>query len=122
MVGNPLACSVGCAALDIINTPEVLAGVEERHDMIICALENLNQKYGIFQEIRGKGLLIGAVLKKEYQSKSRDILQKVVEQGLMLLSAGDGILRFTPSLVIPEDDIAEGMARLDIAITRWLDK
>ncbi|CCW31500.1 Acetylornithine/succinyldiaminopimelate aminotransferase [Xenorhabdus nematophila F1] len=120
--GNPLACSVGCVALDIINTPEVLAGVEKRHDMIIHALKNLNQKYGIFQEFRGKGLLIGAVLKAKYQGKSKEILQQSVEHGLMLLSAGDNVLRFTPSLIIPEEDIAEGMARLDIAIAQWLNK
>ncbi|PHM38902.1 ornithine aminotransferase [Xenorhabdus mauleonii] len=118
--GNPLACSVGNAAIDIINTPEVLAGVEKRHDLIIHALEKLNQKYGIFHEFRGKGLLIGAVLQAEYQGKSKEILQHAAEQGLMLLSAGESILRFTPSLIIPENDIAEGMARLDRAIARWL--
>ncbi|OTA19488.1 ornithine aminotransferase [Xenorhabdus beddingii] len=120
--GNPLACAIGCAALDIINTPEVLEGVEKRHDMILHALEKMNQKYGIFCEFRGKGLLIGAELKVEYHGKVREILQQVVDQGLMLLSAGDSILRFTPSLIIPEDEIAEGMARLDRAISRWLNK
>ncbi|MDC9614712.1 aspartate aminotransferase family protein [Xenorhabdus khoisanae] len=120
--GNPLACSIGCAALDIINTPEVLAGVEKRHDMIIHALVKMNQKYGIFHEFRGKGLLIGAVLKVEYQGKAGEILQQVAEHGLMLLSAGDSILRFTPSLIIAEDEITEGMARLDMAISRWLNQ
>ncbi|MBD2785060.1 aspartate aminotransferase family protein [Xenorhabdus sp. DI] len=118
--GNPLACAVGCAALDIINTPEVLTGVEKRHDMIIHALERMNQKYGIFQEFRGRGLLIGAVLQAEYQGKAREILQQAAELGLVLLSAGESILRFTPSLIIPEDDIAEGMIRLEMAISRWL--
>ncbi|KMJ44075.1 acetylornithine aminotransferase [Xenorhabdus khoisanae] len=120
--GNPLACSIGCAALDIINTPEVLAGVEKRHDIIIHALEKMNQKYGIFHEFRGKGLLIGAVLKVEYQGKAREILQQVAEHGLMLLSAGDSILRFTPSLIIAENEITEGMVRLDMAISRWLNQ
>ncbi|MDC9598527.1 aspartate aminotransferase family protein [Xenorhabdus anantnagensis] len=120
--GNPLACTVGCAALDIINTPEVLMGVEKRHDMVIQALEKIDQKYGIFHEFRGKGLLIGAVLKAEYQGKAKEILQQAAEQGLMLLSAGDSILRFTPSLIISEDEITEGMMRLDMAISRWLNK
>ncbi|WP_245737359.1 aspartate aminotransferase family protein [Xenorhabdus japonica] len=120
--GNPLACTVGCVALDIINTPEVLMGVEKRHDMVIQALEKIDQKYGIFQEFRGKGLLIGAVLKAEYQGKAKEILQQAAEQGLILLSAGDSILRFTPSLIISEDEITEGMMRLDMAISRWLNK
>ncbi|MDC9590360.1 aspartate aminotransferase family protein [Xenorhabdus sp. XENO-10] len=120
--GNPLACTVGCVALDIINTPEVLMGVEKRHDILIYALEKIDQKYGIFHEFRGKGLLIGAVLKAEYQGKAKEILQQAAEQGLMLLSAGDSILRFTPSLIISEDEITEGMMRLDMAIYRWLNK
>ncbi|WP_340613966.1 aspartate aminotransferase family protein [Xenorhabdus thailandensis] len=120
--GNPLACRIGCVVLDIINTPEVLMGVEKRHDMFIRALEKINQKYGIFQEIRGKGLLIGAVLKTEYQGKAKEILQQAAELGLMLLSAGDSILRFTPSLIIPEEEITEGMVRLEMAISRWLNK
>ncbi|MDX7999847.1 aspartate aminotransferase family protein [Xenorhabdus sp. Reich] len=118
--GNPLACAIGCTALDIINTPEVLTGVGKRHDLFIHALEKINQKYGIFHEIRGKGLLIGAVLKSEYQGKAGKILQQATEQGVMLLSAGDSILRFTPSLIIPEDEITEGMARLDAAIAHAL--
>ncbi|MBD1227430.1 aspartate aminotransferase family protein [Xenorhabdus griffiniae] len=120
--GNPLACRIGCVVLDIINTPEVLMGVEKRHDMLIHALEKMNQKYGIFREFRGKGLLIGAVLKAEYQGKAKEILQQAAELGLMLLSAGDSILRFTPSLIIPEDEITEGMVRLEMAISRWLNK
>ncbi|OKP02751.1 aspartate aminotransferase family protein [Xenorhabdus eapokensis] len=120
--GNPLACRVGCVVLDIINTPEVLMGVEKRHDMYIHALEKMNQKYGIFREVRGKGLLMGAVLKAEYQGKAREILQQAAEMGLMLLSAGDSILRFTPSLIIPEEEITEGIMRLEMAISRWLNK
>ncbi|MDB6372242.1 bifunctional acetylornithine/succinyldiaminopimelate transaminase [Photorhabdus bodei] len=114
--GNPLACAVANAAFDIINTPTVLEGVEKRHNLMVNFLNDINQKHAIFGEIRGKGLLIGAELKAPYQGKAKDILQLAAENGLMLLSAGGDVLRFTPSLIISEEEIAQGMARLEQVI------
>ncbi|EYU14599.1 bifunctional acetylornithine/succinyldiaminopimelate transaminase [Photorhabdus aegyptia] len=116
--GNPLACAVANVAFDIINTPTVLAGVEKRHNLIVNFLNDINQKYSIFGEIRGKGLLIGAELKAPYRGKAKDILQLAAENGLMLLSAGGDVLRFTPSLIISEEEIAQGMERLEQAINQ----
>ncbi|MCA6220758.1 bifunctional acetylornithine/succinyldiaminopimelate transaminase [Photorhabdus antumapuensis] len=116
--GNPLACAVANVAFDIINTPAVLAGVEKRHNLMVNFLNDINQKYSIFGEVRGNGLLIGAELKAPYQGKAKDILQLAAENGLMLLSAGGDVLRFTPSLIISEEEIAQGMERLELAINQ----
>ncbi|MCW7550051.1 aspartate aminotransferase family protein [Photorhabdus sp. APURE] len=116
--GNPLACAVANVAFDIINTPEVLEGVEKRHSLIVNFLNDINQKYSIFGEIRGKGLLIGAELKAPYQGKAKDILQLAAANGLMLLSAGGDVLRFTPSLIISEEELAQGMERLEQTISQ----
>ncbi|OCA55506.1 bifunctional acetylornithine/succinyldiaminopimelate transaminase [Photorhabdus namnaonensis] len=116
--GNPLACAVANVAFDIINTPTVLEGVEKRHNLMVNFLNDINQKYSIFGEIRGKGLLIGAELKAPYQGKAKDILQLAADNGLMLLSAGGDVLRFTPSLIISEEEIAQGMERLEQAINQ----
>ncbi len=116
--GNPLACAVANVAFDIINTPTVLEGVEKRHNLMVNFLNDINQKYSIFGEIRGKGLLIGAELKAPYQGKAKDILQLAAENGLMLLSAGGDVLRFTPSLIISEEELAQGMERLEQTISR----
>lgn len=114
--GNALACAVGLAALTTIDTPEVLAGVERRHQLFREHLEVINRKYGVFKEIRGMGLLIGAEMSDDFEGRARDILPLAIEQGLMVLVAGPNVLRMAPSLVIPEADIQEGMARLEIAI------
>ncbi|MFD1800774.1 aspartate aminotransferase family protein [Mixta tenebrionis] len=109
--GNPLACAVAEAALDIINTPQVLEGVAQRRQRFIEALEAINAKLELFSEIRGKGLLIGAQLKPQYQGKARDILHAAAAEGVMVLTAGSDVIRFAPSLVIPLADIGDGMAR-----------
>ncbi|GHB17875.1 aspartate aminotransferase family protein [Salinicola rhizosphaerae] len=114
--GNPLACAVGLAALTTIDTPEVLEGVKRRHELFREHFEVINRKHGVFKEIRGMGLLIGAEMSDAYHGKARDILPLALEQGLMILVAGPNVLRVAPSLIIPEADIQEGMARLELAI------
>ena len=114
--GNPLACAVAEAALDIINTPDVLAGINERREKFISALEAINQKYHIFSEFRGQGLLIGAELSDAYKNRAGEFHAAAAEFGLMMLVAGPNVMRFAPSLVIDFADIKEGMQRFEKAV------
>lgn len=114
--GNPLACAVAEAVVDFVAQPEILAGVKQREQWMRAELTKLNEKYHIFKEIRGKGLLLGAALNDEWQGRARDILVAAGKQGLMVLVAGASVVRFTPSLIISQREIEEGMARLDKAI------
>ena len=114
--GNPLACAVAEAVVDEVTKPEVLAGVLEREVMFREGLEKINAKYNIFSEVRGKGLLLGAALNEEWQGRARDVLVAAGKQGLMVLVAGANVVRFTPSLVITQQEIEEGLAKLDKAI------
>ena len=116
--GNPLACAVGEAAFDVVSDPQVLAGVTAKAQLYIDALNAINEKYQVFSEIRGKGLLIGAVLSEAYQGKAKDFLNAAMAEGVMTLVAGASIVRFAPSLVIPDEDIAEGMARFEKAVAK----
>ena len=116
--GNPLACAIGNAVMDIVNTPEVLDGVKRREQLFRDGLNSINDKYHVFSQVRGKGLLLGGVLNEKYQGRSRDFLLAAIDNGLMVLVAGANVLRFAPSLIIPEEDIAEGMARLEKAIAQ----
>lgn len=114
--GNPLACAVAEAALDVINTPEVLQGVQTRREQFVTALKALDAKRDLFTDIRGKGLLIGAALKPQHAGKARDILHAAAAEGLMVLVAGTDVIRFAPSLVIEPTDIEEGMTRFARAV------
>ena len=114
--GNPLACAVGEAAFDTVNDPAVLQGVNEKHDLYVAGLNAINEKYNVFSEIRGKGLLIGGVLNENYQGRAKDFLNAAMTEGVMTLVAGASIVRFAPSLVIPNEDIAEGLARFEKAV------
>ncbi|PXW44276.1 acetylornithine aminotransferase /succinyldiaminopimelate aminotransferase [Erwinia sp. AG740] len=116
--GNPLACAVAEAALDVINTPEVLSGVVDRHARFVSALERINAQYGIFDEIRGMGLLLGAQLKPAWHGRARDFLAASADLGLMILVAGPDVIRFVPSLVITHEEIDQGMALFEKAVAQ----
>ncbi|MCL4134090.1 UNVERIFIED_CONTAM: hypothetical protein GTU68_039677 [Idotea baltica] len=114
--GNPLACAVAEAVVDVVSQPETLAGVKEREALFRDGLAKINDKYQIFSEVRGKGLLLGAALNEAWQGRARDVLVAAGEQGLMVLVAGANVVRFTPSLVITTQEIEEGLSKLDKAI------
>ncbi|USE37471.1 aspartate aminotransferase family protein [Endozoicomonas sp. SCSIO W0465] len=114
--GNPLACAVALEVINIINDPQLLDNVSKKHNRIRKHLESINSKYDIFAEVRGKGLLIGAELVEKYHGRGKEFLSAAADEGLMMLVAGPNVLRFAPSLIIPDEDIDEGMARLERAV------
>ncbi len=118
--GNPLACAVAGEVLRQVNRPEVLEGVQQKNALFVEALEAINAKHNIFKDIRGKGLLIGAELVDDWAGEAGKFLAAAREQGLMILMAGPNVLRFAPSLIIPDEDIREGMAKLEQAIAQLL--
>ncbi|MEC4724648.1 aspartate aminotransferase family protein [Shewanella sp. D64] len=116
--GNALACAIGNAVLDVVNTPEVLNGVKLREQLLRDGLNKINDKYQVFSEVRGQGLLLGAAMNDKYQGRAKEFLVASVSEGLMCLIAGTNVIRLTPSLVIPEADIAEGLARFERAVAK----
>lgn len=118
--GNPLACAVGNVAFDLINTPEVLEGVEKRYQWIVDELASINQTYQVFSQIRGQGLLIGAQLAPQYKGKAKELLGLAAKHGLMMLNAGADVMRFTPSLIITQEELQEGMVALKAAIAEFV--
>ncbi|ABC28780.1 acetylornithine transaminase [Hahella chejuensis KCTC 2396] len=116
--GNPLGCAVANKVMDIVNTPEVLQGVERKHELMVSGLQAINEKYGVFSAVRGMGLLIGAALTDEWQGKAKQFMTAALEEGVLALIAGPNVLRLAPSLIIGDDDIKEGLARFERAVAR----
>jgi succinylornithine aminotransferase len=116
--GNPLACAVAEAVLDVVNTPEVLAGVKAKSAQFKQRLQAIGEKYGIFSEIRGLGLLIGCALTDAWKGKAKAVLDAATAEGVMVLQAGPDTVRFAPSLVVEDVDINEGLDRFERAVAK----
>lgn len=116
--GNPLATAVAGKVFSLINTPTVLQGVGERHQWFIDGLTRINERYPLFAEIRGKGLLIGVELSANYAGKAKQLTNLAAEEGLIALIAGPDVVRFAPALIIDRADVEEGLARFERAVSR----
>lgn len=118
--GNPLACAVAAAAFDLIQDPQTLNYVQQQGKQLLRGLQAIGTETGVFQEVRGQGLLIGAVLAEAYQGRASEITAAALQQGLMILVAGGNVLRFAPSLLLNDEDLALGLEKLRLAIHTWL--
>ncbi|AOA57504.1 bifunctional succinylornithine transaminase/acetylornithine transaminase [Acinetobacter larvae] len=118
--GNPLASAVALAVFNYVRQPSVLAAVQQRSRLLIEQIQLLNQKYAVFAEIRGQGLLLGCVMAEAYAGQAKQLQQLAGEEALLALIAGPNVLRFTPALTITEQDILEGVLRLERAIQRFI--
>jgi acetylornithine/N-succinyldiaminopimelate aminotransferase len=116
--GNPLACAVAGAVFDIVNTTEVLDGVKARHALFMEGLRAINTRRRVFRELRGEGVWLGCELEESLRGKSVDVMKAAGDAGLLVLVAGPDVVRIAPSLVISLDEIHEGLARLETALTR----
>jgi acetylornithine/N-succinyldiaminopimelate aminotransferase len=116
--GNPLGCAVAGAVLELIGDPDLLAGVRHKHALFMAGLRNLNERFGVFRELRGKGLLLGCELEEPWRGRSRDFIKAALDEGLMVLVAGPDVIRLAPSLIIPDELIEAGLERLERAIAR----
>lgn len=112
---NPLATSVGCKSFELVNRPEFLKDVNVKADLFRKHYAELNAKYDCFKEVRGIGLMIGAELKDETLLKK--ITSECLNQGVFVLTAGHSVIRTVPALNITTDDINEGFARFDKALS-----
>jgi acetylornithine/N-succinyldiaminopimelate aminotransferase len=114
--GNPLGAAIAEKVVELISDPKVLEGVRTRSEALKGQLAKLNERFGLFKEVRGKGLLIGAELTDAFKGRAKDFVTAAGQHGVIMLMAGPDVLRFVPSLIMPLDDMYEGFARLAKAI------
>jgi acetylornithine/N-succinyldiaminopimelate aminotransferase len=110
--GNPLAMAAGMAILDVMLEPGFFEHVAKMGDRLRAAFEQMIPNHDhLFEEIRGKGLMLGIKLKepavaREFVAHLRD------NHGLLTVAAGENVFRVLPPLVIEESHIAECVERL----------
>jgi acetylornithine/N-succinyldiaminopimelate aminotransferase len=117
--GNPMAAAVARVALAKITSPAVMLNVERQANDIRTGLNKLNHEFHLFSEIRGRGLMIGAVLEGAYAGRAGEILDLAAAHGLLILQAGPDVLRIVPPLTITDEETAEGLERLHASLAAF---
>ena len=113
--GNPMACAVANKVIEIVSNPIFLEGVKKKESLLMDKLKGASKEHQAFQEIRSSGLWIGCELNNN--GEVNKLLDKCYESGLIAVSAGPSTLRFAPALNISEDEISEGIKRLEEALS-----
>src|SRR5690348_2940826 len=108
--GNPLAAAVARVALAKLGSPSVLRNVEHQAGALRAGLEAIDGELGLFEEVRGRGLMLGAVLTEPHRGKAGAMLDRAASHGVLLLQAGPDVLRLLPPLTITGEELAEGLA------------
>lgn len=107
--GNPLGCAVAVAVLNELVDGGVVASVDEKGMYLKNGLLRLKDKYGVIEEIKGMGLLIGIKLKE-----SKAFMNACFNKGLLVVTAGADVVRLLPPLNVSKEDMD---AALDIIET-----
>ncbi|MFK5997105.1 MAG: aspartate aminotransferase family protein [Rhodobacterales bacterium] len=112
--GNPLACSVGGAVMDIVTTEAFLSGVSTKAGRLRQRLEGLVASHpDIFAEVRGLGLMLGI----ECKVTNMDVVEAGYAQQVLTVPGGANVIRLLPPLNITDAEIDEAVTRLDCAAT-----
>jgi acetylornithine/N-succinyldiaminopimelate aminotransferase len=110
--GNPLAMAVGNAVLDEVLSEGFLAHVERISLLMKQRLAELKDRHpGIIAEVRGQGLLLGL----KTLVPNTEVVAAARREGLLVLTAGDNVVRLLPPLIIDENDVALAVERLSAA-------
>ncbi|MEM9584431.1 MAG: aspartate aminotransferase family protein [Pseudomonadota bacterium] len=110
--GNPMACAVGAAVMDHIAENAFLAEVSRKAGLMRQKLEGLVASHpDVFELVRGAGLMIGV----KCRVPNMDVIKAGYEQQLLAIPGGDNVIRILPALNIADEEISEGVARLDRA-------
>ena len=112
--GNPLVCSIGLKVMDIISNPNFLLDVNHKAKNFRAGLsELLNKNTSIFEEVRGKGLMLGLKCKVQ----NIDVVNAGYSNKLLTVPAGDNVVRLLPPLTISDKEIKQALEKLDCVMT-----
>jgi acetylornithine/N-succinyldiaminopimelate aminotransferase len=117
--GNPMAAAVARVALARLSSAPMLANVQRQSEALCAGLGGLQREFEVFGEVRGRGLMLGAVLAPRFAGRAGEVLDHAAACGLLVLQAGPDVLRLVPALNIGDEDVREGLARMREAIRRF---
>lgn len=107
--GNPLGSAVAMAALEVLEEEDLVHKSEKLGEYFMQQLRDINSPH--VEEVRGRGLMIGVVIKKE-SGTARPFCEHLMELGILAKETHHQVIRFAPPLVITKLQIDEALERI----------
>lgn len=115
--GNPFACRIAHHIFGRLADAKLQEEVRIKSTLYFSAFDTMKLKYpGVLTEVRGRGLIVGYQLSDEAKGKAAEVVTAARERGLLIITAGDGVIRIVPPLVISAEEINHGLEILDQAM------
>jgi acetylornithine/N-succinyldiaminopimelate aminotransferase len=110
--GNPLACAAGIAAFQTIEEENLLENAIHVGRHAVERLGEMKKTFRFVRDVRGRGLMIGM----ELDRPGKDVVQRCLENGLLINCTHDTVIRMLPAMDIKHDEIDEGLDILEKAL------
>ena len=118
--GNPIACAVAIAALDVVEEENLSERAEELGKLFRAEIEKLIEKTDLITKVRGKGLLNAILINDTPESSTAwNLCLQLKENGLLAKPTHGNIIRLAPPLVITEEQLMECVAIIEKTITEY---
>ncbi|AZB20835.1 ornithine--oxo-acid transaminase [Kaistella haifensis] len=118
--GNPIACAVAIAALDVVEEEKLSERAEELGKLFRAEIEKLIEKTDLITKVRGKGLLNAILINDTPESSTAwNLCLQLKENGLLAKPTHGNIIRLAPPLVITEEQLMECVAIIEKTITEY---
>jgi acetylornithine/LysW-gamma-L-lysine aminotransferase len=107
--GGPVACAAACATIDVLRNERLPEKARENGDYMLSRLKELEERYRIVREARGRGFMLGLELRFDVLN----VIMGALERGVLFLDAGRNVVRMLPPLIIDRDEIDRAVMVLD---------
>ncbi|MBI1972450.1 aminotransferase class III-fold pyridoxal phosphate-dependent enzyme [Candidatus Woesearchaeota archaeon] len=120
--GNLIACAAGLASLDVMRKQKLGENAKKQGKLMLKILQEMQERHEYIGDVRGRGLMIGVEIVKDKHSKLADeermqhILCHAAAEGLLLLGAGQSVIRICPPLTLNREQVVNGLVILEDAI------
>lgn len=121
--GNPISCAAALATIDLVEK-QYMQNAKEVGEYAMEALQEIQARHPSIGDVRGKGLMIGVELVTDRETKepAKQLTDRLVdlgfEQGLLMLSCGQSVIRIAPPLSISKSEMDEGLRIFEEALTK----
>jgi acetylornithine/N-succinyldiaminopimelate aminotransferase len=116
--GNPVACAAGRVVFDELEKPGFLDRAAEIGRILKDGLTKIGEKTRTFSEVRGRGLLLGAVLRDGVGFEAKHVVDGCRKEGILAHVAGTNVLRLAPPLVLTKSEAETGLQGIEKAIAK----
>jgi 4-aminobutyrate aminotransferase len=119
--GNPTACEAALVTIELLEE-KLVANAEAVGGYLLRELRKLQSRHRLIGDVRGKGLMIGIECVRDRETKEmaieerNDIVQRCFRKGLLLLGAGQSVIRLVPPLMITKRDADVALEILDVVL------